>query len=312
MTELQHVSAETKLAALNRAGGSAWALRDQAMAIVLARLSIGIDVSDEPVEPVIVAAAPDCYEANIPRLPKVNGRVGVISIRGVIGQHRGGDFWSDTTTDTLGAQLATLMDSPAIGAVVLDIDSPGGIVYGTPELADMIRGAREAKPIYALANGMAASAAYWIGSAASKFYATQSSEVGSIGVWSAHADMSKLYEDEGIKMTLISAGEFKTEGNPWEPLTDAARADMQASVDRYHDMFLGAVAAGRGTTKATVRDTYGRGRVMGADAAKEAGMIDGIATLPELLVGIMKPQKTGSRLATASAAIALEGARGCN
>ncbi len=257
----------------------------------------------------IITEVPSADMAKIPRLPKVAGRIGVIPIRGVIGQHRDSDFWSDTATDSLGAQLATLLGSPAIGAIVFDIDSPGGIVYGTPELADTIRAAKDIKPIYTLANGMAASAAYWLGAQGTKMYATPSSEVGSIGVWSAHTDFSKAYEDAGIKMTLVSAGEFKTEGNPWEPLADAAKADMQASVDRYHDMFLAAVAAGRDTTKATVRDTYGRGRLIGAETAKAAGMIDGIATLPELLAGIMKPAKTGSRLATASAAIALERAK---
>jgi len=292
--------------ALARIHGSIWAMREQSLPSVLQRVGVAFGIDDKPAEPEIVTEVPACNESSIPRLPKVGGRIGVIRIRGVIGQHRDNDYWSDTTTDWIEAQISTLFGSPAIGAIVLDIDSPGGIVYGTPELADMIQAVREIKPIYTLANGMAASAAYWLGAQGTKVYATPSSEVGSIGVWSAHGDFSKAYEDMGVKMTLVSAGEFKTEGNPWEPLSDAAKADMQASVDRYHDMFLAAVAAGRGATKATVRDTYGRGRLMGAEAAKAAGMIDGIATLPELLAGIMKPAKIGNRLATASAAIALE------
>jgi signal peptide peptidase SppA len=263
------------------------------------------------VEPKIIDAIPACDEAKVPRLPKVTGSIGVIPIQGTIGQ-RASDWWSRTSTDQVAFQIAGLIGNPSVGAVVLDIDSPGGIVYGPEELSSVIRVARGVKPIYAIANSMAASAAYWIGSAADKFFITPSGEGGSIGVWSAHQDISKAMEEFGVKTTLVSAGEFKTEGNPFEPLSDEARADMQASVDRYHEMFIAAVAAGRGVSKATVHDTFGKGRMMGAPAAIKAGMFDGATTLPELLAGIMKPRESksrGSRVATARAKLALEEAR---
>lgn len=296
--------------AINRVHSSVWAMLPGAFPGVLETVQTeeepGDDLEDYPVlEPEIVAEIPSCDEAKVPRLPKVEGAIGVIPIRGTIGQHAD-DWWASTSTDLVAAQISALVGNPSVGAVVLDIDSPGGIVYGTPELATVIREARGGKPIYSLANSMAASAAYWIGAAADKFFVTPSGEVGSLGVWNAHTDFSKADEAEGIKTTLVSAGEFKTEGNPFEPLSDEARADMQASVDRYHEMFIAAVADGRGVSKSTVRDTFGKGRMMGAPAAIKAGMVDGESTLPELLAGIMKPRKKGSRTATAKARLALE------
>lgn len=255
-----------------------------------------------------VAAAVHAIEASVPRLPKVGGQIAVIPIRGTIGQHRSSDFWADTSTETVAGQIGSMMGNPSIGAVVLDIDSPGGIVYGTPELAETIRNARgSGKPIYALANGQAASAAYWIGSAADKFFVTPSGEVGSIGVWNMHADMSVALEQAGIEMTLVSAGKHKVEGHPFAPLEDEARAEMQQSVDRYHEMFLADVALGRGEKKTVVREAYGQGRMLGADAAKRVGMVDGIATMPELLAGIMRPrQQRQSRGAALGLAIGIE------
>ena len=87
-------------------------------------------------------------------------------------------------------------------------------VYGVAELADQIQSARASKPVVAIANSLAASAAYWIGCAAGEFYVTPGGEVGSIGVWQAHFDYSQAIASEGVKPTLISAGKYKVEGNP--------------------------------------------------------------------------------------------------
>lgn len=287
---------------------SVWAILPEAFPEVLACFGEGprkIGVHANTVNPRIITEIPSCDEAKVLRLPKVEGSIGVIPIQGTISQHTG-TFWGGTYTDAVAAQISALASNPSVGAIVLDIDSPGGIVYGTDELATVIRDARDTKPIYSLANSMAASGAYWIGSSASRFFVTPSGELGSIGVWNAHIDFSKADEAEGVKTTLVSAGKFKTERNPYEPLSDEARADMQASVDRYHEMFIDAVAAGRDVSRATVRETFGKGRMMGAPAAIKAGMVDGATTLPELLAGIMKPRKAGSRAATARAKLALE------
>ena len=126
------------------------------------------------------------------------------------------------------------------------LDSPGGSVYGVSELADEIMNARAQKPVIAIANSLAASAAYWIGCSASELYVTPGGEVGSIGVWQAHFDYSQALAAEGVTPTLISAGKYKVEGNPYAPLGEDALGFMQSRVDDYYAVFTKSVARGRG------------------------------------------------------------------
>ena len=196
------------------------------------------------------------------------------------------------------------MADPTVGQILIDIDSPGGSVYGVSELASEIIKARAQKPVIAVANSLAASAAYWIGCSASEFYVTPGGEVGSIGVWQAHFDYSKALEEDGVKPTLISAGKFKVEGNPYVPLDEDAQVFMQSRVDDYYATFTKAVARGRGVPIAQVRDGMGQGRVLGADAALAQGMVDGIASFDDVVKkmrsnakAVAKPQ--ASRLAQA-------------
>ena len=143
--------------------------------------------------------------------------------------------------------------------------------------------ARAQKPVVAIANSLAASAAYWIGCSASEFYVTPGGEVGSIGVWQAHQDYSKAMDEAGVKTTLISAGKFKVEGNPYAPLDEEAQGFMQSRVDDYYAAFTKAVAKGRGVPISQVRDGMGQGRVLGADAALASSMVDGIATFDDVV-----------------------------
>jgi ClpP class serine protease len=138
-------------------------------------------------------------------------------------------------------------------------------------------------------------------------FAAPSSQSGSVGVWTAHADVSKLLERMGINISLISAGEYKTEGHPFAPLGDEARTEMQSRVDFYHSLFLDAVSTGRGVSVQFAQERFGKGRLMRAEAALEAKMIDGIATMSEVIAGLTpaRPQRRGSRRATAEAMIAL-------
>jgi capsid assembly protease len=182
-------------------------------------------------------------------------------------------------TQSLRAALA----DDSVGAVVIDIDSPGGSVFGIQELGDEIYNARNQKRVVAVANSLAASAAYWVGSQASEFYVTPSGEAGSIGVFAAHSDYSKALDAAGVNTTLVSAGKYKVEGNPYGPLSDEARAHMQGRIDNYYGAFTRAVARGRNTNVATVRDGMGQGRVFGAQDAKAANMVDGVMTLDDVI-----------------------------
>jgi len=189
-----------------------------------------------------------------------------------------------TSAEGLEAMIRAAYDDDDNKAIVLDINSPGGMAAGVPELATAIRSMRGGdKPIIAQVQGMAASAAYWIASATDEIVATPSSVVGSIGVIAIHEDISRMEEDMGITNTVISAGKYKSEGNPFEPLTEEGRAAIQARVDDYYKMFVAAVAEGRDTDKATVRSGYGEGRTVIAEKAKSEGMIDRIGSMRDTL-----------------------------
>jgi signal peptide peptidase SppA len=188
-----------------------------------------------------------------------------------------------TSIERLTAQVRAALADQAVRAIVFDVDSPGGGVYGVQELADEIRDARGTKPMFAVANSLAASAAYWLATSADELAVTPSGEVGSVGVYAAHEDMSKALEEEGVKVTLVSAGKFKTEGNPFEPLSEEAAAYMQARVDDYYNAFVRAVAKSRGVGVEDVRRGFGQGRVVGASQAVEMKMADRTATLDETI-----------------------------
>jgi capsid assembly protease len=212
-------------------------------------------------------------------------RVAVVQCFGTICHHAGSldEFSGGVSTERLGNTLDGLVADKQVKCVLCVFDSPGGSVAGVPELAAKIRGYRGEKKVYGICDGMAASAAYWLASQCAELYCTPSSQVGNIGVISAHEDLSKQLEEEGIKMTLVHAGKYKVEGNPYEELGDEARADWQAKVDYYYSQFCGDVAAGRGVSVATVKKDYGEGRMMTSAEAKKAGMVDRVCTVEECL-----------------------------
>jgi len=188
-----------------------------------------------------------------------------------------------TSADKFGASFAKLLDDPSIDAIILDVDSPGGQVGGIQEVADMILNARGRKPIVAVANYLMASAAYWIGSAADELIVSPSADVGSIGVFAVHQDVSKALEEDGVKITIISEGKYNTTGNPYEPLSEEARAVIQESVRETYDAFVSAVARNRGAEVEAVKSGFGEGRVVGARQAVEMGMADRIETLDDTI-----------------------------
>jgi signal peptide peptidase SppA len=210
--------------------------------------------------------------------PRASGDVAVIPILGTITQR--GSWFGASTEGTANALRNALADGSR--AIVLEIDSPGGEVYGVDELATLIRASRGGKPIVAVANALAASAAYYIASQADELLVTPSGEVGSIGVYGGHEDWSGALDQMGIVVTLISAGEGKVDGNPFEALSDEARADMQASVDRYYGMFTTAVAKGRKVSVDTVRSSW-KAKVYGAKEAVAIGMADSVGTIDDAI-----------------------------
>lgn len=239
-----------------------------------------------------------------------SGDVAVIPISGVIAP-RAAMFAqtssSGTGVDELRAQLRMALADPEVGGILFDVDSPGGQVDGVPEMATEIRAARGQKPMVAIANSDAASAAYWLSTAADELWVTPSGQVGSVGVFSAHEDLSAAMEMDGIKTTLISAGKYKVEGNPFEPLADEAKAEMQAKVDEYYGMFVGDLAKNRGTDAATVRKDYGEGRMVTAKKAVSMGMADRVGTFDAAVDRVRRLALARPRPANAAANSYVEG-----
>jgi len=216
---------------------------------------------------------------------RVAGSIAVIPVYGPIQQRDDlfSLFFGGISTERLSSSLRQMLADPAIGTIVLDMDSPGGSVFGVPELADEIFQARGSKRIVAVANSWAASAAYWIASQADEVVVTPSGQVGSIGVYALHEDWSKYLDNMGVKLTAIRAGKFKTEGSWWEPLSEEAQQAVQKEVNAYYDLFVKAVGRGRGVKSSEVKSQFGEGRMVLAKEAVELGMADRVATLDETL-----------------------------
>ncbi len=287
-----------------------WALmpeRLNAVASVLARWSHGTPAASEVLESINAdRAVRDARRQSTAAAS--GGGIAVLPLYGVITQR--GNMIDDVSgpgsvsTQQFAAALRQAIADDSVAQILIDIDSPGGSVYGVAELADAIIAARTKKPIVALANSLAASAAYWIGCSASEFYVTPGGEVGSIGVWQAHFDYSQALATDGVTPTLISAGKYKVEGNPYAPLDVEAQAFMQSRVDDYYLAFCKGVARGRGVPISQVRNGMGQGRVLGAEAAIEQNMVDGVATLDDAIRKILrngkpqtKPQASRIRMA---------------
>lgn len=258
-----------------------WAILPEKLAAMcdLLRLRANVvELSDEDIQARIGAAAPR------PRATS-KGAVAVLPLYGVISQRM--DLMTQisggTSTERFSRDLKQAVDDPGIKAIVIDVDSPGGSVFGVEELASEIRAATEKKYIVAVANSLAASAAYWIGSAASEMVMTPGGEVGSIGVYTVHQDYSEHLAKEGVKTTLIKAGKYKAEGNPFEPLSDDAKEALQKRVEEIYNSFVASVASGRGVSTSTVRSGFGQGRVVGAKEALDMKMVDRIETLQDTL-----------------------------
>jgi signal peptide peptidase SppA len=223
------------------------------------------------------------------KLPYRRNREGVAMIP-VIGSliNRGawiGSSSGETSYEGIKFQLSHAAGDPKTTAVLLDIESPGGEAVGAFEAAASVRALAAAKPVTAIVNGMAASAAYAIASGASRIVTTQTGVVGSIGVVLLHADFSRQIDKAGVTPTLIFAGAHKVDGNPFEPLSDDVRDDLQAEVNQFYELFVQTVAEGRRKMSAAmIRGTEAR-TFIGADAV-DRGLADELGTFESALADL--------------------------
>jgi capsid assembly protease len=191
-----------------------------------------------------------------------------------------------TSYGLIGEQLDAALQDSAVKGILLDIDSPGGEAGGVFDLADKIFAARKVKPIWAVANDEAFSAAYAIAAAAERIYLSRTGGVGSIGVIAVHLDQSEAEADAGLKYTAIYAGEHKNDLSPHEPLSDPARAQLQTEVDRVYELFATSVARMRGIELTAVKAT--EAALYFGDQSIAVGLADRIGTMGDALSDFTK------------------------
>lgn len=219
----------------------------------------------------------------------LNPRTGIVTLPVVGGLiHRGsleasssgGNMMSYTRLHT---EIDALFADDKVRGVLLDIDSGGGEAAGLAELVDYIpKASKQAgKPVWTIANTSAGSAAYWLASIGDRLFAAPNSRVGSVGVYVQHVDMSKAVEKRGMVVSFIYAGDHKIDGNPFGPLPDDVRANIQAGVNSLYGDFVSAVASNRKLDEKVVRDT--QARVYGPAEAYELGLVDGVGGLGSVL-----------------------------
>lgn len=216
---------------------------------------------------------------------RVSNGVAIITITGSL-VNRGAWIGANsglTSYEGIGHQLKSALADDAVHSVILDMHSPGGEAVGAFETAALVRQLAASKRTVALVNGMAASAAYAIASGASEIVTTETGVSGSIGVVLLHADFSRQLDREGITPTLIHAGAHKVDANPFEPLSDDIRDDLQAEVNSFHDAFLSCVAQGRGNRLTADKARKTEARTFIGKAAVAEGVADRVGTFETVL-----------------------------
>lgn len=232
-------------------------------------------------------------QAKPSRLVTKIGDVAVIAVYGALSNSANADMnmWRGATGyPEIRSALVQAAEDSSVGSIVLDVNSGGGLVAGVHDTADLIRKIdKGVKPIVAHTDGMTASAAYWLASSARTITGSPVAELGSIGVLTIHREVSKVLADMGVKVKVMRAGEFKAMGNPFEPLTAKAEAEIQAGLDQMYTMFLGYVAERRGLSYAAADAQLGQGRMFIGARAQTAGLIDGISNFDTV---VSKAQST--------------------
>lgn len=197
------------------------------------------------------------------------------------------------SADMAAKQVESMRNDPRVRGAVLNFDTPGGSVFGIPALAAAIRALSEVKPTASVSTGMMASAGYWTGSAANAVYASGETDViGSIGVVMTHS-----YNPRGnTQTTEITAGKYKHIASDSKPLDAEGAAYLQGQVDEIYRVFVNAVAENRGAKVEDVLANMADGRVFIGQQALDAGLIDGFATVDQLVERMATdPQKFASR-----------------
>ena len=213
---------------------------------------------------------------------QVSGSTAILPVEGTIGRKFSSSLYSSgvTSIDIFERMLKSAMVDTEIDSILITLDSPGGLATGVPEVASLVMQARELKPVIAYADGLTASAAYWIASQADAIYATPSAQVGSIGVYLSLLDVSRMAEMEGVRVELFKSGKHKGMGMPGTGLTDEQRGMLQARVEALGVKFRESVNTGRART---ISDEVMQGQSFAVEEALTNGLIDQVTDFDSAL-----------------------------
>lgn len=172
-------------------------------------------------------------------------------------------------------RVQSVLDDPSVSAILLNIDSPGGMVSGCQELAQFVADASKKKPMAAFTSGLMASAAYWIGSATGRVFCSETANVGSIGVIMTLSDYSEMLRNVGVKINIVSSGRFKSAGHPAQPLSDEDRSYFQKHAEAVHAVFRREVATAMGLDEAKAED-WGDAQIFMGKEALNNGLVTAV------------------------------------
>jgi capsid assembly protease len=237
----------------------------------------------------VLSTEANLLDVDVDKMPStffMDGQIAIMQINGPITPKADifSSLFGGATIDVMTRDFKALVADENVKAIVLDIDSPGGVVFGGFEFADLVFESRSSKPIVAISGTMMASLAMLIASAAEDVFITSESVItGSIGTLANHVDVSGLEKSIGIKTTPITAGKFKAIASAFAPLTAEGRADIQGRLDHVSDALVKAIAKFKGVDVKTVNSEMGDGKVFVGSQGIKAGLVDGIMEPDELI-----------------------------
>lgn len=225
-------------------------------------------------------------EEDLPPLLTKQDGIGIVAVKGPLTNYDSpwNAFFGITSYNDIRAALIAAAHDAEIQHILLDVNSPGGAVNGLSDVANLIQTIhRDVKPVTAYTDGAMMSAAYWLGSSAGEVYASEVAQVGSIGVIATHMERSKQLAEAGIGVTVMRAGKYKALVNSVEPLTEAAKTQLQESLDEAYRLFVSHVAQMRGVSYEEADQNMAQGREFFGRRALAAGLVDGIESFDGLM-----------------------------
>ena len=201
--------------------------------------------------------------------------IAIVPIYGAISIKDSSDFLqgSFTGSDTILSNLKKANENRAVKVIILEINSPGGTVVASKEVADYVEKIKKNKPVVAWIREVGASGAYWIASSSSVIVADELSITGSIGVISSYLDYSDLLEDYGVKYERLVAGDYKDTGSPFKDLNDQERIILESKLKKIQSLFLESVVKNRKLTPSQTNEVKSALFYLGIEA-KDLGLVD--------------------------------------